>query len=74
MLIKENFGWYGRGNFAGKLLDSVHLIPMKDSSKSFPVIKYFYVAYLKVAMWFVFALYGLFIFMVSWVLAYSESF
>ena len=28
LLIKDNLGWYGRGNFVGKLFDFVHLIPL----------------------------------------------
>ena len=36
-------------------------------------VKYAYVACLKVAMWFVFALYGLMVFMVYWKEGYSES-
>ena len=28
LLIKEDLGWYGRANFAGKLFYSVHLIPL----------------------------------------------
>ena len=36
-------------------------------------VKYAYVACLKVAMWFVFALYGLIVFMVYWKEGYSES-
>ena len=28
LLIKEDFGWYGRGNFVNKSFDSVHLIPL----------------------------------------------
>ena len=28
LLIKDNLGWYGRGNFVGKLFDSVHLITL----------------------------------------------
>ena len=28
LLIKENLGWYVRANFAGKLFDSIHVIPL----------------------------------------------
>ena len=28
LLIKEDLGWYRRGNVVGKLFDSVHLIPL----------------------------------------------
>ena len=63
--IKEDGGRYGRANFAGKPFDSVHLIP---------VIKYSYVAYLKVIMRLIFAFaYGLLVYMIYWTVAYSES-
>ena len=56
-----------------------YLIPFiwfrcKGYFKDFPVIKYTYVACFKVAMWFVFALYGLIVFMVYWATMYSEPF
>ena len=38
------------------------------------MIKYTYVACFKVAMWFVFALCGLIVFMVYWATTYSEPF
>ena len=60
LLIKEDLGWYGRANFVGELLDSV----VKGCFKDFPVTEYTYVACFKVAMWFVFALCGLMVFMV----------
>ena len=28
LLIKEDFGWYGRADFVAKLFDSVHLIQL----------------------------------------------
>ena len=28
VLIKEDVGWYGRANFVGKSIDSVHLTPL----------------------------------------------
>ena len=50
-------------------LEVSHLIPFiwfrcKGCFKDFPVIEYTYVACFKVAMWFVFALCGLMVFMV----------
>ena len=36
------------------------------------MIKYTYVACLIVVMWFIFAVYGLIVFMVYWTVAYSE--
>ena len=48
------------------------LIPFKSCFKGFPVIKYTYVPYLKVALLCLFALCGLIVFMVHWTTAYSE--
>ena len=70
MLIKEDLGWYGRANFVGELLDSV----VKGCFKDFPVTEYTYVACFKVAMWFVFALCSLIVFMIYWATTYSEPF
>ena len=70
MLIKEDLGWYGRANFVGELLDSV----VKGCFKDFPVTEYTYVACFKVSLWFVFALYGLIIFMAYGATTYSELF
>ena len=52
-------------------LQVIHLIPFIDSvmmvvSKGLPGIKYTYSGFLKVLLWFVFAIYGLLIFMVNW--------
>ena len=71
MLIKEDVGWYGRANFGAKLNDSVHLIPL---IRSFDSLQYIYVACLKLGMWFVFALCGLIVFIIYWVIAHSEPF
>ena len=49
-----------------------YFIPFKSCFKGFPVIKYTYVPCLKVAMFCVFALCGLIVFMVQWAIAYSE--
>ena len=43
----------------------------KDCFEGFSVIKYTYVACLKVAIWSVFAVNGLIVFMVYWTIAYS---
>ena len=40
--------------------------------KDFPAIKYTYVAFFKVTMRFVIALYGLIVFVVYWTIAYWE--
>ena len=74
MLIKQDVGWYGRANFAGKSFDSVHLIPFKGCFKDFSVIEYTYVACFKIAMWLVFALCGLIVFMVYSAKTYSQAF
>ena len=60
-------------------LEVSHLIPFiwfrcKGCFKDFPVIEYTYVACFKVALWFVFALCGLIVFMVYWATTYSEPF
>ena len=71
MVIREDVGdvgWYGTTNFAGKLFDSV-----KELFQSFSVDEYTYVPWLKVAMPCVFALCGLIVFMVYWVIAYLLS-
>ena len=49
-----------------------YLIPFKSCFKDFPVIKYTYVPFLKVAMFYVFALCILIVFMVQWAISYSE--
>ena len=41
--------------------------------KGSPLIKNIYLAYLKVVLWYVFAIYGLFAFMVYWAEEYSRS-
>ena len=41
--------------------------------KGFPGIKYTYLACLKLIMWFIAAMYGLFVFMVYWAEVYSNS-
>ena len=56
-----------------------HLIPFiwfryKGCFKGLPLIKYTYVACLKVAFWFVFVSCGLIVFIVYWPIAYSEPF
>ena len=61
LLIKEDLGWYGRANFVDKLFDSVHLIPLQEIFQRFSSD---WVACFKVAMWFVFTLCGLTVFMV----------
>ena len=60
-------------------LEVSHLISFiwfrcKGCSKDFPVSEYTYVACFKVAMWFVFALCGLMVFMVYDATTYSEPF
>ena len=77
MLIREDLGWNGRANFAGKLFDSVHLIPLQGLFQRFSsdfVHLYTYVACFRVAMWFVFVLCSLIVFMVYWATSYSEPF
>ena len=59
--IKEDLGWYGRANFVGKFFDSVHLISLWEMFQRFSSD---WVACFKVAMWVVFALCGLIVFMV----------
>ena len=27
LLMKEDFGWYGKANFVGKLFNSIHMTP-----------------------------------------------
>ena len=56
-----------------------YLIPFirlccKGCFKDFPVINYTYVACFKVAMWFVFPLRSLIVFMVYWAATHSEPF
>ena len=73
LLIKEDARWVGRASFA-----VIHLIPFiwfpcEGFFKGSPVIKYTYLAYLKVVLWFVFTTYGLFVFMFYWVQVYSDS-
>ena len=50
--MKEDAGWYGRINFAGKSFYFVYLI------------RYTYVVCLINVMWFVFDVYGLIVFLV----------
>ena len=69
LLIKEDAEWVGRASFPGKLFDSIHLWGYFKGS---PVVRFIYLACLKVVLWFVFAKYGLFVFMVCWTEAYSE--
>ena len=54
------------------LCKQVILFRCKGCFKGFPVIKYTYVACLRAAMRFVFAIYGLFIFMFYWTEAYVK--
>ena len=61
LLIKEDLGWHGRANFVGKLFDSVYLIPLSGMFQRFSND---WVACFKIAVWFVFALCGLIVFMV----------
>ena len=70
--MKEDAGWDGSASFAGKSFDSVHWFCCEGCFKGSPVIKCTYLACLKVLVCFVFATYGLFIFMVNWKEAYSE--
>ena len=58
--------------YAGKSFDSVHWFRCEGCFKGSPVIKYTYLACLKVLLWLVFAIYGLFIFTVTWKEAYSD--
>ena len=73
-LMKEDAGWGGSANFAKNSLDSAHWIRCDGCFKGSPGIKYTYSAFLKVLLWFAFAIYGLSIFMVNWTEAYSEPF
>ena len=59
-------------SLAGKSFDSIHWFHSESCFKASLVIKYTYVAYLKVLLWFVFSIDGLFILMVNWNEAYSE--
>ena len=78
MLTKEDLGWYGRANFVGELFDLYFYgsfdSVVKGCFKDFPVTEYTYVACFKVAMWLVFALCSLIVFMIYWATTYSETF
>ena len=71
-LVKEDARWGGNASFAGKSFDSAHWFCCEGCFKGSPVIKYSYLACLKVLLWLVFTIYGLFIFMVNWKEAYLE--
>ena len=68
LCMKEDAGWGGSANFSGKSSDSV----VSVVSRVHQALNTTYLACLKVLMWFVFAIYGLFIFMVNWKEVYSE--
>ena len=70
--MKEDDGWGGSAKISGKSFDSVHWFRCEGCFKGSPVIKYTYLSCLIVLVWFVFAMYGLFILMVNWKEAYSE--
>ena len=70
--MKEDAGWGGSASFASKSFDFIHWFRCEDSFKGSPGIKSTFLACLKVLLWFVFSIYGLFIFMVNWREAYSE--
>ena len=61
MLIKEDAGRNGRASFAGRSFDSVHLNGLRGLFQGSPVIQYTHLACLKVDLWFVFAINGLFL-------------
>ena len=72
--MKEDAGWGGSGSLAGKSLDFVHWFRCVGCFKDSSVIKYNYLAFLKVFLWFVFVIHGFFIFMINRKEAYSEPY
>ena len=70
--MKEDAGWGWSASFGGNWFDSVHWFRCDGCFKGSPGIKYTYLAFLEILLWFVFTIYGLFIFMVNWKEAYSE--
>ena len=70
--MKEDAGWGGSASFEGKSFDSVHWFGCEGCFKVSPVFKYIYSGYLKVLLWFVFAIYVFFLFMVNWKEVCSE--
>ena len=72
--MKEDAGWGGSASFEGKSFDSVHWFGCEGCFKVSPAFKYVYSDYLKVLLWFVFAIYVFFLFMVNWKEVYSEPY
>ena len=68
-LMKEDAG---RGGFASDSFNYIYWFGCEVYYKGSPIIKYFYLACLRVLLWFVFVIYGFFILMVHWKEAYSE--
>ena len=60
IVIKEDIECIGRTSFSGHLIQFIWF-RCKSYFRVAPTIKYTYLACLKVALWFVFAMYGLFV-------------
>ena len=73
-LMKEDAGWGESASFAGKSFDSVRWFRCESCFKESPGIIYTYLAWLKVLLCLIFAIYGLFMFMVNFKEVYSKSF
>ena len=72
----SDFNWDRRGGEAGggSLPPPIHRTSTSIKSHIQNRLNYIYVPFLKVAIWFVFALCGLIVFMVYWAIVYSEPY